>query len=78
MSARPARYLEQLRATPPTRRLEIAAGLTVATRTLAIAGLRRRHPLADDAELRRRLVVLLYGEAEAARIDRLLARREAR
>lgn len=73
-----ARYLELLRATPPERRLQIAAGLSVATKRLAIAGIRERHPEADEAELRRQLARLLYGEEAAERIARLLAEREGR
>jgi hypothetical protein len=73
-----ARYLELLRATPPARRLQIAAGLSVTTKKLTIAGIRERHPDADEAEIGRRLARLLYGEEAAARIERLLADREGR
>ncbi len=34
-------------------------------RALAVAGLRERHPGADDSELRRRLAALLWGESLA-------------
>ncbi len=70
------RYLELLRATPPVERLRIAAGLSVATKRLAIAGIRQRHPDADEAEVRRRLALLLYGEEAAARIARSDRERE--
>lgn len=73
-----ARYLELLRATPPARRLEIANGLSVATKRLAIAGIRARHPHADEAEVSRRLALLLYGEKAAAQIERWWADREGR
>jgi hypothetical protein len=73
-----ARYLELLRAAPPARSLQIAAGLSVATKRLAIAGIRQRDPGADEAEVRRRLARLLYGEEAATQIDRLQARRANR
>jgi len=52
----------------PERRLEIAMGLTRMVRELALAGLRLRHPQADEQELRVRLTVRLYGRAAALRL----------
>jgi hypothetical protein len=63
-----ARYRERIRALPPARRLEIAAQLTEGVRTLAEAGLRRRHPDASGEELRCRLAALLYGRGVAERL----------
>jgi hypothetical protein len=37
-------------------------------RELAVAGIRARHPNADEAEIRVRLVVRLYGRDLAARV----------
>jgi hypothetical protein len=42
--------------------------LTIASRRLALAGLRHRHPDASASELRRRLADLLLGEELAARV----------
>ena len=63
-----ARYHELLRRMPPERRLEAAMRLSHAVRELAIAGIRGRHPAADDHELRVRLTVRLYGRDCARRL----------
>jgi len=63
-----ARYHELLRRMSPERRLEAAMRLSQAVRELAIAGIRQRHPHADDAEVRVRLTVRLYGRAQAERL----------
>ncbi|MFO0760888.1 MAG: hypothetical protein U0359_30710 [Byssovorax sp.] len=63
-----ARYHELLRAMPPERRLEVAMGLTQTVRELALAGLRDRHPRADEHEMRVRLTARLYGRAVALRL----------
>ena len=62
------RYRERLRAMSPAQRLEIAAGLTRATRDLAEAGIRSRHPGASEAEVRWRFAALLYGPEIARRV----------
>ena len=41
--------------------------LNATVRTFALAGLRQRHPQADEAELRRRLADLLLGPELASR-----------
>lgn len=46
----------------PTRKMQMLAQLHAAARTLALAGLRSRFPNANEAELRYRLAVLLFGE----------------
>ena len=51
-----------LREVPVWRKLEMFAELNAAARLLALSGLRKRHPDADQDELRFRLAVLLYGE----------------
>ncbi len=63
-----ARYDAMLGALSGARKLEIAAQLTQGTRAMAEAGLRSRHPGADDGEIRCRLAALLYGRAAAARL----------
>jgi hypothetical protein len=42
--------------------------LSRAVRELAIAGIRQRHPEADEQEVRVRLTVRLYGRAAATRL----------
>lgn len=51
---------------PEWRKLHMAAEMSQAAQALTLAGLRRRHPEADDRELRLRLATLLFG-AEIAR-----------
>jgi hypothetical protein len=63
-----ASYAERLRAIGPAGRLAIAAGLTSGVRSLAEAGIRRRHPGAGEDEVRCRLAALLYGRDVAARL----------
>lgn len=63
-----ARYHELLRALSPERRLEAAMKLSRAVRELAIAGIRQRHPAADEREIRARLAVRLYGREAAVRL----------
>ena len=67
-SAAVDRYHQLLRAQAPHERLEQANALTQAVRELAVAGLRTRHPDADDQEIRLRLVVRLYGRDVARRL----------
>jgi hypothetical protein len=62
------RYHELLRAAPPHQRLAQAMALTRAIRTLAIAGIRQRHPSASESEVRVRLAVRLYGRSAAQRL----------
>jgi hypothetical protein len=63
-----ARYHELLRRMAPEQRLEAAMRLSQAVRELAIAGIRSRHPEADDHEVRVRLTVRLYGRECARRL----------
>jgi hypothetical protein len=63
-----ARYHELLRAQAPHQRLAQAAALTRMTRQLALAGIRRRHPVASGEEVRARLIVRLYGREVAERL----------
>ncbi|MFT3764512.1 MAG: hypothetical protein QM820_03190 [Minicystis sp.] len=63
-----ARYHQLLRAMPPERRLAAAMSLSQTVRELALAGLRERHPAADERELVVRLTVRLYGRAAGIRL----------
>ena len=50
------------------RKLQLAAEMGRAVRTLALAGLRQRHPDDTPAQRRRRLADLLLGDELAARV----------
>jgi hypothetical protein len=63
-----ARYHQLLRAMPPERRLEAAMRLSRGVREMALAGIRMRHPQADEHELKVRLTVRLYGRAAGIRL----------
>lgn len=56
-----------LRATPGWQKMQMLTALTQASRRLALAGLRQRHPQASQAELYRRLASLLLDEKLAAK-----------
>ena len=56
-----ARYRELLAQAGPMRRLEIFSQLTMASRELALAGIKRESPEASPLELRARLAERLYG-----------------
>ena len=57
-----------LRQAPPWRKLIMVGQLNQAVRTLALSGLRIRHPEATSQELRRRLADLLLGPDLAAQV----------
>ena len=57
-----------LRQAPPWRKLTMVGQLNQAVRTLALSGLRTRHPEATPQELRRRLADLLLGPDLAAQV----------
>jgi hypothetical protein len=61
------KQIEYLRQMPPWRKLELMAGMSETVRTLALAGLRQRHPDDTEAQRRRRLADLILGEDLAAR-----------
>jgi hypothetical protein len=58
--------IELLRQAPPWRKLYMVDQLNQTVRTLALSGLRQRHPDATPQELRRRLADLLLGPDLAA------------
>jgi hypothetical protein len=68
---------ERLRAMPAWRKLELVGQMNLTVTTLALAGLRRRHPRASPAELRRRLADLRLGPELAARVYGPLPAEEA-
>ncbi|GEM_PF-304544 len=57
-----------LRQAPPWRKLAMVGQLNQAVHTLALSGLRTRHPEATPQELRRRLADLLLGPDLAAQV----------
>ena len=57
-----------LRQAPPWRKLHMVGQLNQTVRTLALSGLRQRHPQAAPQELRRRLADLLLGPDLAVRV----------
>jgi hypothetical protein len=63
-----SRYVELLRAMPPQRRLAQAMALIRTVRQLAVAGIKQRHPDADEREVRLRLCARLYGRDVARRL----------
>ena len=58
--------IDLLRQAPPWRKLEMVGQMNQAVSTLALSGLRQRHPQAKPEELCRRLADLLLGPALAA------------
>jgi hypothetical protein len=60
--------LELLRQMPTWRKLELVGDMTEAVRTLALAGLRQRHPGDTPEQRRRRLADLLLGPELAERV----------
>jgi hypothetical protein len=63
-----ALQIRLLRQATPWRKMEMLAGLNAAAKTLALSGLRHRHPGASESELRRRLAGLLLGEELAHKV----------
>jgi hypothetical protein len=51
-----------------TRKMHMLAQLNASAQTLALIGLRSRHPQASEADLRRRLAGLLLGEELADKV----------
>jgi hypothetical protein len=62
------RYFELLRRLTPAERLRIASATTRRMRAMAEAGIRRRHPEANEAEVRAEMIELLYGADVRARL----------
>ena len=53
--------IELLRNAPSWRKFEMVSQLYAQMKNLTIAGLRQRHPDADESEIRRRLADMLLG-----------------
>ena len=60
--------IERLRQMPSWRKMMLMAEMNQTVRTLALAGLRQRHPDDTPAQRRRRLADLLLGPELAARV----------
>jgi len=60
--------IELLRRASPARKLYMVAQMNQTVRTLALEGLRRRHPHATAEQLRRRLADLSLGPELAAKV----------
>jgi len=60
--------IDLLRQAPPWQKLHMVGQLNQTVRTLALSGLRARHPEATPQELRRRLADLLLGPDLAAQV----------
>jgi hypothetical protein len=60
--------IERLRRMPAWRKLALVGEMNRTVRTLALAGLRERHPDDSPAQRRRRLADLLLGPEAAARV----------
>lgn len=56
-----ATYYRLLRELSQAQRMRIVSAATRRMRTMAEAGIRRRHPGASEVEVREELVELLYG-----------------
>ena len=62
------RQIEWLRQMPSWRKMVLVGEMNRTVRTLALAGLRQRHPDESPAQRRRRLADLLLGPEVAARV----------
>jgi len=60
--------IELLRRAPAWRKIQMVAQLNETIKTLALSGLRQRHPVASEGELRRLLADLILGETLAMRV----------
>jgi hypothetical protein len=60
--------IERMRQMPSWRKIELVGDMNETVRTLALAGLRQRHPSDTPAQRRRRLADLMLGPELAARV----------
>ena len=60
--------LELLREMPGWRKVELVGEMYRTVRTMALAGLRERHPLDSPERIRRRLADLMLGPELATRV----------
>lgn len=59
--------VELLRRAPAWRRLQLADRMSATVRELCLSGVRSRHPLASEAEVRRRFADIHLGTELAAK-----------
>ncbi len=60
--------VQRLRQMPPWRKMALVGEMSRTVRTLALAGLRQRHPDDTSAQRQRRLADLLLGPDLAAKV----------
>jgi hypothetical protein len=60
-------HFELMRRLPGWKRLTLAFDLTQATRELVLTDIRRRHPDASDAEIRRRFIARILPRKDVIR-----------
>jgi hypothetical protein len=60
--------IQRLRQMPPWRKLALVGEMNRTVRTLALAGLRQRHPDDTPAQQQRRLADLILGSELASRV----------
>jgi hypothetical protein len=60
--------IQRLRQMPPWRKLALVGEMNRTVRTLALAGLRQRHPDDTPAQQQRRLADLILGPELASRV----------
>lgn len=60
--------IELMRQAPAWRKLQLVGQLNRSLRTLALSGLRQRHPGESEVELRRRLADLVLGPELAGKV----------
>jgi hypothetical protein len=63
-----ALQIEWIRRMPPWKKFAIVDSLNETVRTLAISGIRQRHPQATPEEVRRMLAEMLLGAELAAKV----------
>jgi hypothetical protein len=63
-----ALQIQLLRQASPTQKMNMLAQLNEFARLLALAGLRSQYPQAAEAEIRRKLAVLLLGKDLAYKV----------
>jgi hypothetical protein len=61
-----AKQIELIRSMPPWKKISIVDGLNETVKTLAISGIKQRHPDANPKQIQRMLAELMLG-AELAR-----------
>src|SRR5687767_3492414 len=60
--------IDLLRQAPPWRKIQMMEQLNQQMRALSLAGVRARHPYADEAEVRRRFAEIMLGPELATQV----------